>query len=511
MKKIVTCSQMKALDAYTIGEMGVPSLVLMERASLKVVEEMEKEFAKKENAEHILVVCGNGNNGGDGIAIARILHLHGYHVEIFMAGNPDHMTEETAAQWKIAMNYSVPAVNNPKWDEYTTIVDAMFGVGLSRPIEGTCKKMIHAINRTDAWKVAVDIPSGIDGNNGLVLGTAFEADMTVTFAFRKRGLCLYPGRMYAGKILVADIGIYENSMMLINGAHMEKEDLADFSWRFSDGNKGTFGKVLIVAGSEGMCGAACLAALGAFSAGVGMVKIQTVEANRVPLQTMLPEAILSCSFTETEMERNMDWCDVLVIGPGIGVTEEIAETVVWYLSMAKEQGKYVILDADGLNCLAEHTTDPTRFLHHHVILTPHPGEMSRLCKKSIPEIRCSLVRTAVHYAEMSGAVCVLKDACTVIADDEDHVYLNLTGNSGMATAGSGDVLAGVLAGIYCMNLHRDRKDSIQMAALGVMLHGMAGDLAAKEIGEHGMKASDIARAVSEILRQTSTREQIHLR
>ena len=186
MKEVVSCERMKQLDAYTIEKRGIPSCVLMERAALKTVEEMEKVFHKNNTEEKILCVCGSGNNGGDGIAIARILFLHGYQAEIYVAGNHSSFTHETARQLSIASNYHVPVVNNPQWREYTTIVDAVFGVGLARPVMGKYKELIETMNRMTAWKVAVDIPSGVNGDTGAVMGAAFEADLTVTFGFLRR-------------------------------------------------------------------------------------------------------------------------------------------------------------------------------------------------------------------------------------------------------------------------------------------------------------------------------------
>mgnify|MGYP000473710071 CR=1 FL=1 len=293
MKKLVTCKEMKDLDSTTIREIGVPSEVLMERAALKVVEETEKYLQKD---ERILVVCGSGNNGGDGIAVARLFHLKGIRVEFYMVGNKDKMTRETALQYKIASGYRVPEVNNPQWSEYTTIVDAIFGVGLSRPVEGKYAELISTMNRASAYKVAVDIPSGIDSDTGFEKGIAFRADLTVTFAFRKRGLCFYPGRMYGGEIVVTDIGIYSIPGKKICMHHLEREDLKMLPERVPYGNKGTFGKVLLIAGSEGMCGAAYLSAAAALKSSAGMVRIQTVEANRIPLQTLLPEAMITCDF-----------------------------------------------------------------------------------------------------------------------------------------------------------------------------------------------------------------------
>lgn len=500
MKKIVTCSQMKALDANTIQEMGIPSLVLMERASLKVAEVIEEYIEKAVGKHHVLVICGSGNNGGDGIAIARMLHLHQIRTDLFLMGNPERMTPETKTQHQIAQNYGVPEVNNPEWDEYTIIVDAIFGVGLTRPVEGRYAEVIAHMNAAAAWKVAVDIPSGIDGDNGKELGTAFRADVTVTFAYRKKGICFYPGRMYAGEIVVADIGIYDSEKVPVHVWYLEKEDLHRLPQRVPYGNKGTFGKVLVVAGSNGMCGAAFLSAAGALAAGAGMVKIQTVEENRIPLQTLLPEAMVSCVFNEEENRKSLNWCDVLVIGPGLGVSGESRERAQWFLTSAFSEGKRVILDADGLNLLSIHPKWKN-YLNEQVIVTPHLGEMGRLCDKSIGEIQDCLEETALAYAQETKAVCVLKDACTVVAAPCGRTYLNLSGNAGMATAGSGDVLSGVLAAVCCQYLRipKEEADDYGMqAALGVYLHAAAGDLAAENIGMDGMTARDIVRMLPKV-------------
>lgn len=508
MKEIVTCSEMKQLDGMTIKEKGIPSCVLMERAALKAVEEMEKGFGKNEK---VLVVCGSGNNGGDGIAVARLLHLKGIPVEIYMAGEEARMTEDTALQRKIALNYQVRFVNNPRWNEYTTIVDAIFGVGLQRDVKGSYYQLIRQMNDAHARKVAIDIPSGVNGDNGREMGIAFRADLTVTFAFRKRGLCFYPGRIYAGSISVADIGIYGSKEKENQTWHLEKSDLRDLPKRVAYGNKGTFGKVLLVAGSEGMCGAAFLSAAAAFAAGAGMVKIQTVEENRIPLQTLLPEAIISCTFHEEENEKNLEWCDVLVIGPGLGISGKSRERAQWFLSHGSQSGKPVVADADTLNLLAMHP-EWRRYLTDRVIVTPHLGEMSRICGKSIGEIQNAMAETAAAFSEETKAVCVLKDACTVITDGNGSTYFNLSGNAGMGTAGSGDVLSGVLAAVCCMYLpYPGTAPEIgKQAALGVFLHGLAGDMAAKKIGMHGMTARDIIRMLPQVLyNEAEAAWQIH--
>lgn len=506
MKKIVTCSRMKELDGAAINEKGIPSCVLMERAALRLVEELQKGFPLEKQKEHVLVVCGSGNNGGDGIAAARLLHLQGIHAAYYLAMDADHMTEETKRQYRIAENYQVPRVHNPEWNEYTTIVDAIFGVGLSRTVEGRVKEIIRCMNQADAWKVAVDIPSGVDGDTGRELGIAFRADLTVTFAYRKQGLCYYPGRMYAGRVVTADIGIYGAEQADDRTCYLEWADLGLLPERVPYGNKGTFGKVLVVAGSEGMCGAAFLCAAAALAGGAGMVRIQTVEENRIPLLTLLPEAMVTCEFTEESNRKCLDWCDVLVIGPGLGISGQSRGKAEWFLRNAAKECKPVILDADGLNLLAMHP-EWNSCLSDRVTVTPHLREMGRLSGKSIGQIQHRIGQTAREFARETGAVCVLKDACTVVADKDGRTYLNLSGNPGMATAGSGDVLSGVLAAIQCMYLGEECPDHGMRAALGVYLHGKSGDLAAEEIGTRGMTARDIIRMIPRVLRRISDEKE----
>ena len=561
METILTCSQMKQFDRYTIDKMGVPSSVLMERAALSVVDEIIKYTADKKN-QRILCVCGSGNNGGDGIAIARLLHNAGYHADILFVGNPKHMTEETRMQKEIAEHYGVWVYNldneekedgmlascsNQKMMETralyalnscSIVVDALFGVGLSRNVEGKYASLIHIINGLDAFKVGVDIPSGINGDNGQVMGTAVRCDLTVTFAFRKAGHILYPGRIYCGKTVCADIGIYEpreplsstgqTAEAFIGGftdtvnrskklqerefkdgsagdeiriKSVQEADLAAIRSRDPSGSKAAFGKLTAATGSPGMCGAAYLSAAAAFGAGCGMVMIRTDEQNRIPLQTLLPEAMISTGSGEQEDQRVFNWCDVVAMGCGMGQSEEAAERALWYLKKCSETGKPLVLDADGLNLLASHP-EWYDYLGPHVILTPHPGEMSRISGYSIEEIKQDPIRCASEFAIRTGAVVVSKDACTVIASPEGNAYINTNGNCGMGTAGSGDVLCGVIAGLVCTFHAGHNKHTITdspglsadlayIAAAGVFLHGLAGDKAAKVKGMAAMKAGDI--------------------
>ena len=493
---------MKELDRYTIEENQVPSCVLMERAALAVFSEITSRIGKEKT---ILVVCGTGNNGGDGIAIARLLHLAGYSASVYVAGDPQKMTEETRRQYTIAVKYGVVFQSSFEPRKASVLVDALFGVGLSREITGIFRDQIEEMNSCDAFRVSVDIPSGIDGDTGRVLGCAFRADLTVTFAFLKRGLCLYPGREYAGTVVTADIGIYGSK---VNGSgdirdagslvyHLEKADLQLIPKRRMDGHKGTFGKVLLIAGTAGMCGAAYFSAAAALACGVGMVQILTDPANRVPLQMLLPEAIINTSETEEEWNKVFGWCDTLIIGPGLGTSPESLHKLGLFLKWAAASARFVVLDADGLNLLSENP-ELRKYLGPRTVITPHLGEMARLTGKTVQAIKNDPVKEAVSFASENNCCCILKDACTITASPDGRIYLNLSGNDGMGTAGAGDVLSGIEGGFLCVN-RENSPDASFLSALGVFVHGLAGDRAAGKSGRASVTAGKILDAIPGVL------------
>lgn len=497
MKQIVDGRQMKELDQETIHSYGVPSLVLMERASLAVTEELKKSFV----TDRILVVCGSGNNGADGIAAARILHLQGYRVDVYLAGKMESFTEEAKTQWKIAEKYGVSIVNNLCPNEYTTIVDAVFGVGLSREITGNYREVFEKINQSQVPVLAVDIPSGIHSATGRVMGIAIQAVKTVTFAYGKAGLYLYPGASYSGEIVIKDIGIYGEKSDAIHS--IDEKELDWIPARRADGNKGTFGKVLVVAGSKNMSGAAYFSAKSALMTGAGMVKIFTDESNRIILQQLFPEAMLTTYGKEDDADTIREklyaaenWSDIVVVGPGLGISD-ISLLILETLIKTKTSHPLVI-DADGLNLLAKHK----EFLEDCIrpyILTPHMGEMERLSGISIPQLKTDTRKCMSLFYKQLPNVCkvcpviVLKDARTMIMTGEGCFYLNLSGNSGMATAGSGDALTGMIAGLLAQGMKPERA-----APLGVWLHGKAGDEAKKNKGERSMTASDLIEAIPQL-------------
>ncbi|MDD3338733.1 MAG: NAD(P)H-hydrate dehydratase [Lachnospiraceae bacterium] len=491
MKRIVTAEQMKSMDRYTIEQIGLPSVLLMERAALAIVAELEEQYDLK----RVLVVCGSGNNGGDGIAIARILHCKGVCAEICEAGNPAHKTKETIFQGDVAEKYQVPLVNNPQWHEYTTIVDAIFGVGLSRTITGNYETVIREINHSGIPVCAVDIPSGIHAGTGQIMGCAIQAKSTVTFAFSKAGLLLYPGAAMAGTCITADIGIYEpEGLSFQPEIHvLEAADPEVLLQRKTDGNKGTFGKAFLIAGSGDIFGAAYLSAMACMRSGAGMIKILTAEENRENLQRLIPEAMLLTykekDDTEPLIRQGLEWADVVAAGPGIGQSAQSEDMVRTLLEISR---KPLVLDADALNLIGLHP-EWLESCQASCILTPHMGEMARLTGLPVAEIKKDPIGVAGRFAAERNVQCVLKDARTCTADVDGSIYINMTGNDGMATAGSGDVLTGMILSLLCQGV-----PAVKAGALGAYLHGKAGDKAREKLGTASMLARDIITAIPEV-------------
>lgn len=482
MKRVVTASLMKALDANTIEYHKIPSMVLMERAALAVVDALSGW-----NLEKVLVVCGNGNNGGDGIAIARILKGKGYPVHICQPAADGRKSPDCVRQEEIARSYDVTWVNNPDWSEYTTIVDAIFGVGLSRKIEGIFAETIQKINEARAPVMAVDTPSGIDSDTGQVLGCAVRARETVTFAFAKAGQLLEPGCGYCGKLKICDIGIYESDRVeKADTFFIEEKDMEQIPLRREDGNKGSFGKILLVAGSVGMAGAAYLCGLAAMRTGCGMVKIVTPAGNRDILQKMIPEAMLAVYETEQEAEHcileGLKWADTAGIGPGLG-QEKTAETMV--RTLLQNCVHPLVMDADVLNLISVHK-EWLADIKCPVIITPHLGEMARLMNCRVSDIKPSVLAAARAFAAEHQLQCVLKDSRTCVALPDGTAYINRTGNSGMATAGSGDVLCGIILGLLAQ-----KTPYAYAGAVGVWLHGRLGDQCSSRTGPGFVMAGDL--------------------
>jgi len=525
MEILLTAEQSRFIDSYSINKTGIPSLVLMERASLAVADEVfsvSSEMRKSRLEPRIIALCGNGNNGGDGIAAGRILYQRGENVCIIIVGPEESLSEDALVQYNIAKNMGVNIIMltdiefSPEWimDALASgdiIIDALFGTGLSREVNGLYKDMIDAANLASAagsMIFSVDIPSGINSDTGEVMGAAVIADATITFGFKKAGQIFYPGSDYCGELILADIGFDDNALdeTEIKYLAFEREDLNILPARINDSNKGSYGRVLIIAGSKNMAGAAALAAKAAYKCGCGLVNIYTCESNRVILQQLVPEAVL-CTYEDgeeefLELESLLDKADAVAIGPGLGLSHSVS---VLLESLLLSSEKPLILDADALNIISgmgDGDSSHYKTLLKNaskrcsgIIVTPHLKELSRLTGYNIQELKTKPDEVCEEFINQNGVICISKDARTRIYDGTGKIYVNTSGNSGMSTAGSGDVLTGILVSLAAQGL------SCPTAAVcGTWLHGAAGDAAAAEVGGRSLTASDIAEGIVRVLK-----------
>ena len=500
MRYLLDAKQMKELDNYSINVVGIPSVVLMERAAL-AVSECILEFAEHKK---VLVVAGIGNNGADGLAVARMLCLKGVDVTVKIVGNIEKATGEWKLQRKILQNLGISisfiekTVQKPltqeyiNIDTYNVIVDAIFGIGLARDITGVYYNIIEQINDSSVPKiVSIDIPSGVDAATGKILNISVKADYTVTFGYDKLGMVLYPGKLQCGEIIVADIGFAKPDTKY-EMFTCDRADLEIIPKRPPYSNKGTFGRVLLIAGSKNMAGAAYLSAASLYKMGVGLVKVFTPEENRIILQTLIPEAILE-DYNKTnyieKLTKNLSWADCIIIGPGLGMEEYVAQLLEATL---RKSNVPMVIDADGLNLISKNP-NLKKIIPKNAILTPHLGELSRLIDVGIDEIKDNIISVPKKASEMLNAVCVCKDARTIVTAPDKNTYINTTGNSGMATAGSGDVLSGIIGGLLAMKL-----PPYDAAVLGVYIHGLAGDIAKSKTGEYALMARDLLGAIEKV-------------
>lgn len=506
--KIASGREMAQIDERTIREIGIPGAVLMENAGRAVFESVQ-EYLVGKGKTRVLILCGTGNNGGDGLVAARYLYNAGWNPEVFLLGESGNLHGDAALNLSIALNCGV-SVLDPRQDfsplrqalqAAEVVVDAIFGTGLTRSVEGREREVIEELNCSEAHVVAVDIPSGIDADTGKILGVCVQADQTVTMGLPKRGLLLFPGAAHVGELLVADIGIpkilLEDPDLRFN--LIEPGMLEEFlPERPLNAHKGDCGKVLVLAGSPGFTGAAALASQAALRAGAGLVTLgiprglnPAMEAKLTEVMTLplpeTPEGGLSAESLDI-VKKKLPTFDVLAAGPGLGRNPDIARLLSELLLFSQIP---VVLDADAINAVA---SLPGWKANCPLVLTPHPGEMARLRGKSVPEIMENPLEEALAAAVEYNAVLVLKGAHTIIATPSGEAFLNGSGNPGMATAGMGDVLTGVIAGLMAQGASPE-----EAAYAGVYLHGAAGDLAFERIGRRGFLAGDLLPLIPEIM------------
>lgn len=500
MKKIYTKSQAREADLKTSRLHKIPSLVLMERAALSVADFIEQHYSR---TDRILCLAGTGNNGGDAMALCRILYVRGYSVNYCLLGPESKLTESARVQYESLLSYGLPG-KEPDWRDCDLIVDGIFGIGLSREIAGPIADLIQEINTGEKPVIALDIPSGLDADTGAVLGACLRTDETFSFQFLKPGLLLGQGRNVCGRVHVAEIGIAEPdpNLLSIPRLALEEEDMHSLlPVRDAEGNKASFGKVLVIAGSDQISGAAVLSARAALTSGAGMVRVYTHENNRVIIGSAFPEALITTygdSRDKDVLEEAMNWADSLLIGPGLGQTARAEEILDQVLSASSLP---MVIDADALNLLSKNMGRLLK-AHHEMVLTPHMGEMARMTGESMHLLKGQTLRAAEEFAGDYQVHLILKDATTVTALPYSRTYINTSGNSGMATAGSGDVLAGICAGLIAQGM-----EAGQAAACSVFIHGLAGDLAASRKGARSLLAGDLLETLPEILKKFSERKR----
>ena len=507
--KVATAEQMRGFDRRASEEFGVPSIVLMENAGRSVFEAVRDALGGLEN-RHITIVAGRGNNGGDGFVVARHLREAGARVSVFLLGSPEDVGGDARTNLDMLLESGVAVSGVASANDITAalatshaVVDAMFGTGLRGEVTGLPAEVISAINAAGKPVVAVDIPSGMDADTGEILGACVEADCTVTFALPKIGLLTYPGAACVGQMTVADIGIPK---CLYDGITVELVDesmaASKLPARPPDAHKGTFGTAVVIAGSLGMTGATAMASEAALRAGAGLSTLgcpaglwNVMAAKLTEVMTRgLPDGgngAFSADAVSQALEL-IEKGDSTVVGCGIGTH---AGTIEFVHRLVKLARKPMIVDADGLNALAQ-DVGILEGEHGDLVLTPHPGEMSRLLGTSVQAVQSNRMDVAREAASRFRCVVVLKGARTLIADPSGRVFINPTGGPGLATGGTGDVLAGAIGGLLAQGL-----SPLDAAVCGAFVHGRAGDIAAEELGAAGTIAGDVLGALPYALKE----------
>ncbi len=485
MLKILTANQTKELDNYTINHEPIASIDLMERACEAFINWFTREFSAPRK---IGVICGTGNNGGDGLAIARLLSELNYPVKVWVVrgsvpASPDFTINFDRMKGRLEAYDIVNTSDQGLFSDRDILIDAIFGSGLKRPIEGIYEQAVNCINQSKAVKIAVDVPSGLMIDQ-VSTGKIVEADYTISFQLPKLAFLLPENYKYVGDWRIVDIGLSKTFLKEVQTSYfyINKSSIKSrVRKRSKFDHKGTYGHALLIAGSYGKMGACVLSAGACLRAGVGLLTVHVPKAGYDIIQTSVPEVMASVDQHDQYFSGNIQTNSftAIGIGPGIG---QASETVKAFMEILK-QGKPLVIDADGLNIISSQ-----RELIHLIpagsILTPHPKEFERLVGAAQNDF--DRLQKQKKFAAEVKSVVVLKGAHTSIATPDGHVYFNSTGNPGMATGGSGDVLTGILTALMAQCY-----SAIDSAIIGVYLHGYAGDMAAREKGQHSLIASDL--------------------
>ncbi|MCS7233717.1 MAG: NAD(P)H-hydrate dehydratase [Synergistetes bacterium] len=510
--KLVTAEEMREIDRYAIEKLGIPGIILMENAGLKTVIGM-REVIPNLLEKRILIVAGKGNNAGDGFVVARHIFNLGGEVKVALCSPSSEIKGDALINFEIAKNIGVCLLEIGSIDELRMlldwsdiVVDALLGTGVRGEVKGFFAEVIKEVNLAGKPIVAIDLPSGLEASSGRVYGPCIRANWTFTMCLPKLGLWVYPGAYYSGQIFVVDISVpswvWEKEFNI-------KRELLTIPYvrellplkRDPQSHKGDFGRVLVIAGSRGFTGAAALTSLGALRIGAGLVYLATPESLNDILETKLTEVIkIPVSDSDgafdirsfLDLKEHIEKCDVIVLGPGIGTSPP---TKLFVHKLIEEINKPIVIDADGLNCLADNV-ELLKACKGKVVITPHPGEMARLIGKSTSYVQENRLEVAESFSSETGVVVVLKGARTVISSPDGKIYVNPTGNPGMATGGTGDVLTGMIGGLIAQGL-----GLTEASCVGVFLHGLSGDIVASKKGELSLIASDLLDFLPEAIKE----------
>src|SRR5688572_2534579 len=512
--RILNAAQMREADRYTIEDIGIPSLVLMENAGRQVVAAIEAAYEAKLDGR-VAVLCGRGNNGGDGFVVARTLLQRGIDAAVFVLGSVSEVRGDARINLDILGRLGVTVVevgDEQTWELHFSeiaqgrlIVDAVLRTGLKQALGGMMETVVADVNASGIPIVSIDLPSGLSADTPHLIGDCIDASMTVTLAAPKLPLVLPPGEAHAGDVVIADIGIPTDVIDGLDGPHIElltPEQVKDLvEPRAADSHKGDFGRVTLIAGSRGKTGAAHLAGLAALRSGAGLVTIAT-PASCLPIVASMAPEFMTEPLSESKdgmvapaaIERVLAMRhDVVACGPGLGRGAGVAEFV---RSLISKVDAPLVLDADALSVLANDPSGLVGREDRDVIITPHPGEMARLIGSTIDDVQSNRIAVASEFASTHHVYVVLKGHRTIIATPEGHIFINPTGNAGLATGGTGDVLTGMISAWLAQLL-----DAEAACRLAVFLHGAAGDLAEAREGQVAMTATDLVGYLGDALNQ----------
>ncbi|WP_163194567.1 NAD(P)H-hydrate dehydratase [Clostridium thermarum] len=501
--RIGTSKMTADIDKSCVESLGIPLMVLMENAALKVFKHLERD-----KYSSYVVICGTGNNGGDGLAVARHLYVCGKKIEVFVVtGSSGRNSECFTANYRILKNMGVEindisdltSLQKLKTSllEAEVTIDAILGTGLNKEVQGVYKEVIEVINQCSKFTVSVDIPSGMNGDDGNILGVAVMADKTICFEFYKRGFLNYGSKAFTGEILVESIGVPDNILEQFHNDEFifEKSDLVrSIKPRKKHGHKGNYGRTLIIAGSEGFSGAAYLATQAAVKTGSGLVTLCCSSVMQDILSSKLSEAMTAPYEDRKRLLELLNISDSVAIGPGLGNNESTLELLKLVLENARGT---IIIDADGLNVLSKNL-QLLKSIKSPVIITPHPGEMSRLTGFSVAEVNSCRSDFAKNFAKEYNITVLLKGYQTIITDGH-KLYVNPTGNSAIASGGMGDCLTGIIASLAAQGL-----TTLEAAACGAYIHGYTGDRLSNDM--YSVNASEVLTKIPYVMKELISNE-----